>query len=76
MSNTTPANKKIIMQTNALKSQKTNGGLGDFYVDDWEKGEKLQWVSCIWYLVTFKDQTEALLNSRNEVNAISQAFAY
>ncbi len=37
--------------------------------------EELEQVLCIWYLVTFKDQTEALLDSRNKFNAISQAFA-
>ncbi len=40
-----------------------------------KKTEELKQVSCIWYLVTFKDQTEALLDSRSEINAISQAFA-
>ncbi len=37
--------------------------------------EKLERVPCIWYLVTFKGQTEALLDSGSEVNAMSQAFA-
>ncbi len=37
--------------------------------------EELQWVPCIRYPVTFKDQIEALLDSESEVNAISQAFA-
>ncbi len=37
--------------------------------------EELEQVPCIWYPVTFKDQTEALLDSGSEVNAISQAFA-
>ncbi len=37
--------------------------------------EKLEWVPCIWYPVTFKDQTKALLNSRSKVNVISQVFA-
>ncbi len=32
-------------------------------------------VSCIQYSVTFKDQIEALLNSRSKVNAMCQAFA-
>ncbi len=39
--------------------------------------EELEWVLCkFWYLVTFKDQTEALLDSGSEVNALSQAFAH
>ncbi len=37
--------------------------------------EELERVSYIWYLVTFKDQTEAFLDLRSEVNAMSQAFA-
>ena len=38
--------------------------------------EKLEQVPYIWYFVTFKDQTEALLDSGSKVNAMSQAFAY
>ncbi len=38
--------------------------------------EELEWIPCIWYPVTFKDQTEALLDSESEVNIISQAFAH
>ncbi len=37
--------------------------------------EEIEWVSCIWYLVTFKDETKALLDSRSKVNIMSQAFA-
>ncbi len=40
-----------------------------------EELEELEYVPYIWYSVTFKDQTEALLNSRSEVNTIIQAFA-
>ena len=36
--------------------------------------EKLEQVLCIWYSVTFKDQTEVLLDLKSEVNTISQAF--
>ncbi len=39
-----------------------------------KKTEKLERVPCIRYPVTFKDQTEALLDSGNKVNAMSQAF--
>ena len=39
------------------------------------KKEELEWVFCIWYFVTFKDQTKALLNLKSEVNVISQVFA-
>ena len=41
-----------------------------------EKKEELEQISCIWYSVTFKNQTKALLDSKSEVNAMSQAFAY
>ncbi len=40
-----------------------------------DKTEELQWVLCIWYPVTFKDQIEALLDSGSKVIAMSQAFA-
>ncbi len=38
--------------------------------------EELERVPCIRYLVTFKNQIKALLDSESEVNAISQAFAH
>ncbi len=41
-----------------------------------KKTEELERLSCIRYPVIFmKDQIEALLDSRSEVNAMSQAFA-
>ncbi len=33
--------------------------------------EELEWVPYIQYFVTFKDQTEALLDSRSEFNIMS-----
>ncbi len=40
-----------------------------------EKTEgELERVPYIWYPVTFKDQTEALLDSKSEVNTMSQTF--
>ena len=41
-----------------------------------KKEEKLERVPYIWYPITFKDQTEALLDSKSEVNAMSQVFAH
>ena len=41
-----------------------------------KKKEQLERVPCIWYPITFKDQTEALLDLGSEVNAMSQAFAH
>ncbi len=37
--------------------------------------EELEQILCIWYYITFKDQTKALLDLGNKVNAMSQAFA-
>ena len=37
--------------------------------------KELEQIPCIWYSITFKDQTKALLDSESEVNAISQIFA-
>ncbi len=37
--------------------------------------EELERIFCIWYLMTFKNQTMALLDSKNKVNVMSQAFA-
>ena len=41
-----------------------------------EKKEELEWVPCIYYLVTFKDQTKALWDLKSEINTINQAFAH
>ncbi len=76
MLSTIPARKKITIQTSALKSKKTSGGLGNLHVDDWENQRKRIGISILHLVFTFKDQIEALLNSRSEVNAISQAFAH
>ena len=40
-----------------------------------KKEEELEQIPCIWYSITFKDQTKALLDSESEINAISSAFA-
>ncbi len=40
------------------------------------EGKKLERVPCIPFSVIFKDQTKALLDSKIEVNAISQVFAH
>ncbi len=41
-----------------------------------EEMKELVLVLCIWYAVSFKDKIGALLDSKSEVNAISQAFAH
>ena len=38
--------------------------------------EELEWVSYIWYPMTFKNQVEALLDPKIKVNAMTQGFAY
>lgn len=40
-----------------------------------EEKEKLEQVPCVQYFVTFKNQNEALLDSRSKVNIMSQTFA-
>ena len=42
MSNATPANRKVTMQTSALKSQKTSGKLDNLHIGDLEKGVKIR----------------------------------
>ena len=39
-------------------------------------GEKLKQASYIWFSITFKEQTKALLNSKSEVNATSYALTH
>ena len=40
-----------------------------------KKEEKLEWISCIQYLVIFKNQTEALIDLKSKINIMSQVFA-
>ncbi len=44
---------------------------------DKKEEEKLEYIFCILYLMTFEDQVETkiLFNLRSKVNIISQAFA-
>ncbi len=44
-------------------------------ITDKKTEEILEGVPCIRYSVTFKEQTEALLDSGSKVNAMSQDFA-
>lgn len=41
-----------------------------------EKLEELKQIAYISYLITFKDKTDALLNSRSKVIVMSQAFIF
>lgn len=36
-----------------------------------DKTKELEWISCIQYFVTLKNQTEALLDSKSEINGIN-----
>lgn len=45
-------------------------------MNDKRTEEELKQIPCIWYFVTFKEWIEALLDSRDKVNVISQAFAH
>ena len=70
------ANIKVTTQAGVSKSQKTSGNLGDLWVDDWqEKRGRIGTDTLYWYSVTFKEQTEALLDSESEINIMSPAFA-
>ncbi len=53
----------ILTTSTSMTDKKTEGEL-----------EELERIPCIRYLVTFKDQTEALLDLENKVNAMSQVF--
>ncbi len=41
-----------------------------------EEIKELEWIPSIWYFVTFKDQIEALLDSKSEINTMNLAFAH
>ena len=38
--------------------------------------EELKQIPYIWHFIIFKDQTEALLDSKSKVNTMNQAFIY
>lgn len=40
-----------------------------------KKTKILEYVSCIWYAMMFKDKTDALFDLESKVNIMSQAFA-
>lgn len=71
--NTIFASKKVITPTSVLKNKKRVVVLAISILIT-EKMEELEQVPCIWYFVTFKKQTEALLNSKSKVCAINQTF--
>ncbi len=56
----------VLVTSTSIIDKKTKGEL--------EELKELERVPCIRYPVTFKDQIEALLDSRSEVNVISPAF--
>ena len=42
ISNAIPTNKKVTMQTSALKNQKTSGGFGNFHTNDREERGRIR----------------------------------
>ena len=52
----------MVLATSMLMTEKTE--------------EELEQISCIWYPVIIKNQTEALLDLGSKINAMSQAFAH
>ena len=69
------------MHRNISKSQKTSGSLGNLDVNYWENKGNKRIETRIWtgtlhlVSVTFKDQTEVLLELRSEVNPMNLAVA-
>lgn len=66
------------MSTSIPKNQKTRCSLGYFWVNNWKNKtleSKLKRIPCIQYLVIFTGKTEALRDSKSQINTISQAFA-
>ena len=45
-------------------------------VTDKKTEQELEQVPCIWYFVTFKDQTKALLDSKSKVNIRNPTFTF
>ena len=43
---------------------------------DKKREKEFEWLPCIQYLVIIKNQTEALLDSGSEVNAMNPTFAF
>ncbi len=74
MSNVTPIIKRVTMQISVQKVKKIVA-VSAASTSMTEKTEELERVPCIQYPVTFENQTEALLDSKSEVNTMSQAFA-
>ena len=67
--------QKVIMQQVSQKTKKLVAILANPTLVT-EKKKELERIPCIWYSITFKNQTKALLNLRSEVNAMSQVFAH
>ncbi len=75
MSNAILASKMVTMQTSVLKRQKlVTISATSTLMTDKKTEEELEQIPCIWYLITFKDQTKTLLDSGSEVSTMSKAF--
>ena len=58
------------MQTSALKSQKTSGGLGNLYGNDWEKGGRIRMITLYLVARHFQrsDRDHARLRKQSQRN--------
>ena len=76
MLSATSINKKVTIQADVPKSQKTSVVLAtSISMTDKKRKEKLEQVPCIWYPVNFNNQTKALLDLKSEINVMSPVFA-
>lgn len=48
--NIIPANRKTTMPTSVLKIQKTSGGFGNLYINDWKEKRKRIRMSILYLL--------------------------
>ncbi len=51
ISSATLASRKAIMPTSFSKSQKTSGGLGDLYVDDWKENKRRIGIGTLYLIL-------------------------
>lgn len=72
----TPTIRMITIPISVQETKKLVMVLPIFMSMTEQKTEELGQEPCIRYLIIFKDQTEALLDTKSEVNAMNQAFAH
>ena len=57
-----------------VKKQLVVLGIFMLMIEKKTEKKKLEQVFCIWYPITFKTQTEVLLNLESKLNVMSQIF--